>query len=81
MTEASTPVGEAGQSQKLGLFLLGRAFRLKIRSLPWPIAQVFGPAHELRAIYLGRAFVGKLVREGPWVYEPDRSPRAPGRFG
>ena len=26
-------------------------------------------------------FAGKLVQEGPWVYEPDRSTQAPGRFG
>ena len=30
---------------------------------------------------LGRAGAWKPVLEGPWVYEPDRSPRAPGRFG
>ena len=27
---------------------------------------------------LGRAFAGKQVHEGPRVYEPDKSPRAPG---
>ena len=30
---------------------------------------------------LGRAFAGKPVHEGPRVYEPNTSPRAPGRFG
>ena len=30
---------------------------------------------------LGRAFVGKLVCEGPRVYDPDKSPQAPERFG
>ena len=29
---------------------------------------------------LGQALVRKPVPEGPRVYEPDRSPRAPGRF-
>ena len=66
---------------KRALFLLGVAFQLEIGSLPRPVAQVFRPAHELRAVCLGRAFAGKPVREGPRVYEPDRSPRAPGRFG
>jgi len=36
-----------------------------------PVVQVFGPAHELRGVCLGRASVGKRVHEGPQVYEPD----------
>ena len=31
-------------------------------------------------VFLGRARAWKPVLEGPRVYEPDRSPRAPGRF-
>ena len=37
----------------------------------WPVVQILGPVHELRVVCLGRAFVGKPVREGLRVYEPD----------
>ena len=40
-----------------------------------------GVARRSQRRLLGRAFARKQVHEGPWVYEPDRSPRAPGRFG
>ena len=53
------------------LFLLGLAFWSEVGSLLRPVAQVFGPAHQLRAVCLGRAFAGKPVREGPRIYEPD----------
>ena len=32
----------------------------------------FGPAHELHAVFLGRALVWKPVPEGPRVYERDK---------
>ena len=54
-------------------FLLGQAFRLAIGSPFWPFVPILGPAHELRVVSLGRAFVGKPVREGPQAYEPNIS--------
>ena len=56
---------------KRALFLLDLTFRLEIGSLLRPVAQVFGPAHELHAVCLGRALAWKPVPEGPRVYEPD----------
>jgi len=53
--------------------LLGQTFRSVIGSSFWPVVQILGPAHELHIVCLGRAFVGKPVREGPRVYEPDNS--------
>ena len=67
----------AGAKERV-LLILGLTFRLEIGSLLWPSAQVPGPAQELRVVCLGRALAWKLVPEGPRVYEPDRSPRAPG---
>ena len=65
---------EVGQSQKR-VPLLGQAFRSEIWiALPacclgfWASP---GVAHRLQRCLLGQAFVGKLVHEGPWVYEPD----------
>ena len=55
-------------------FLLGQAFRSVIGSPFWPVVPILGPAHELRIVCLDRAFVGKPVHVGHWVYEPDRSP-------
>ena len=49
----------------------------------WPVLSVDDWAALLVYHFrlLGRALVWKPVPEGPRVYEPDRSPRAPGRFG
>ena len=54
------------------MFLLSLTFWSEIGSLLPPVALVFGLAHELRAIYLGRALAWKPILEGPRVYEPDR---------
>ena len=40
-----------------------------------------GVARCSQRCLLGRAFVGKPVHEGPWVYEPDRSPEPLGDSG
>ena len=70
-TEVSTPVGEVGWSWKTGAapsrpdLLVGDwIVLLACYSDTWP-------AHELRVVCLGQAFIGKPVREGPRVYEPD----------
>ena len=71
--EASAPVGEVGR----------RSCRAGVRSFGGPSGRrpvcpsgplffrLFGLAHELQAVLLGRARASKPVPEGPWVYEPD----------
>ena len=76
-TEVSPPVGKVGRSQKTGVAPPRPDLPVGIGSPFWPGVQIFGPAPELRDVCLGRASVGKLVREGPRVYEPDRSPPSP----
>ena len=72
------PIGEAVRSERWAeaaderaLLFLGLAFQSVAGPFLCPV--VFR--------LLGRALAQKPVPEGPRVYESDRSPRAPGRFG
>ena len=84
---------EVGRCWKRALFLLREAFRSERQvgvrserrsSLARPFGRRLdrpsspGVARRLQRCLLGRAFAGKQVHEGPRVFEPDRSPRAPG---
>ena len=67
-SELEVVFGQAFQS-KIWITLLARHLGIQA---------VLGVARRSQCCLLGGAFVGKPLHEGPWVYEPDRSPRAPG---
>ena len=69
-TEVSAPIGEVGRSSSARPSgrKLDRPSGLLFRYLGRPKSLRVGSQRCL----LGRAFDGKLVHEGPQVYEPDR---------
>ena len=84
--DTSTPIGEAIRSWPEPELVLrserwaegGQDLKRVLRAVELRLS---GQSRGKKAILLGRGLAWKSVPEGPRVYEPDRSPRAPGRFG
>ena len=80
---ASAPIGEAVRSWPEPELVL-RSERWAeggqgLKRVLWSVEfRLSGRPRRKKSVLLGRALAWKPVPKGPWVYEPDRSPRAPG---